>query len=603
MSQLIYYLNYMSKHAEHHKLNELYATAICGNDILSSCLYTAGIASIFAGVYAPIVLLLVGISLWFFRHVYTEVVEALPINGGAYNCLLNGTSKPVAAVAGVMTILSYVATACLSAKVGVEYFARAFEEHTGHFDTTIAAIVLLGLFAALVIGGLKDSAKVALGIFLFHIFTLVLIIILGFEHWFVHGTSQFWQNYEATKSIVLHNSGIVWTLYLGFSASLLGVSGFESSANFVEEQEEGVFRKTLRNMWLGVILFNPLIALVALNTLSIDAIKSASDFMLADVSFSLGKDLAPEWGPVLMRDIIAIDALLVLSGAVLTAYVGVGGLIQRMALDGCLPNILTKRNSKGSFPLTVISFFLLCSSILIITHGNMLSLAGVYTIAFLGVMTLFALGNLILKRERSLLHRTYHSPILYVVIALLASGMGMVGNMIINKEYVYYFMIYFIPTILVVFGMIFQDYVFEAAYRLSQKTGIFKHKIKHWYDSIIRLKIIVFVHNQHRLYDILKYVARNEVGRQVILIHCDSGTADDAQRNKILKETLPVLSDAGVYQHLDVSLDTFSMKFGPDAVQQAVKKYHVPANRILIGSVHHFHDFSYEDLGGVRIIY
>ncbi|MEI7653075.1 MAG: APC family permease [bacterium] len=590
-------------HKTHHKLNELYATAICGNDILSSCLYTAGIASIFAGVYAPLVLLLVGVSLWFFRHVYTEVVEALPINGGAYNCLLNGTSKPIAAIAGVMTILSYVATACLSAKVGVEYFARAFEEHTGHFDTTLVAIVLLGGFAALVIGGLKDSAKVALGIFLFHIFTLVLILVFGIEHWLVHGTSQFWANYEATKSIVFTNKGLLWTLYLGFSASLLGISGFESSANFVEEQEPGVFRKTLRNMWLGVIIFNPLIALVALNTLSISAIKGASDFMLADVSFTLGGDLMSEWGPVIMRDIIAIDALLVLSGAVLTAYVGVGGLIQRMALDGCLPNILTKKNSKGSFPITVISFFLLCSSILLITHGNMLSLAGVYTIAFLGVMTLFAFGNLILKRERSLLERTYSSPIKYVVIALLAAGMGMVGNMVINQEYVYYFMIYFIPTITVVFGMIFQDYLLEFIYRVSQKSGILKSRTKHMFDSIIRLKIVVFVHNRQRLFEILKYIARNEVGRRVVLIHCDSDTAYDKESGRLLSEALPILKESGVYQHLDVSLETFEMKFGPEAVQAAVKKFHVPTNRILVGSVHHFHEFSYEDLGGVRIIY
>jgi hypothetical protein len=30
---------------------------------------------------------------------------------------------------------------------------------------------------------------------------------------------------------------------LGFSAAMLGISGFESSANFVEEQEQGVFPK------------------------------------------------------------------------------------------------------------------------------------------------------------------------------------------------------------------------------------------------------------------------------------------------------------------------------------------------------------------------
>jgi hypothetical protein len=34
---------------------------------------------------------------------------------------------------------------------------------------------------------------------------------------------------------------------------MLGISGFESSSNFVEEQEQGV-SKTLRNMW--IVSFN-----------------------------------------------------------------------------------------------------------------------------------------------------------------------------------------------------------------------------------------------------------------------------------------------------------------------------------------------------------
>ena len=107
--------------SKHKKLSQWFATAICGNDILSSALYVSGIAILFAGVYAPFVLLGIGFVLYLYKKVYVEVVEALPVNGGAYNCLLNGTWKSVAAVAGVMTLLSYVATAVISAKVGVEY--------------------------------------------------------------------------------------------------------------------------------------------------------------------------------------------------------------------------------------------------------------------------------------------------------------------------------------------------------------------------------------------------------------------------------------------------------------------------------------------------
>jgi len=103
------------------RLNQWLATGVCGNDITSSCLYVSAIAAVFAGVLAPLVLLMVIFVLYLYKKVYTEVVEALPLNGGTYNCLLNCTSKFAAALAACMTILSYIATAVISSKTAVDY--------------------------------------------------------------------------------------------------------------------------------------------------------------------------------------------------------------------------------------------------------------------------------------------------------------------------------------------------------------------------------------------------------------------------------------------------------------------------------------------------
>jgi len=45
--------------SEKKRLNQWLATGICGNDITSSCLYVAAIAAVYAGVLAPVVLLIV----------------------------------------------------------------------------------------------------------------------------------------------------------------------------------------------------------------------------------------------------------------------------------------------------------------------------------------------------------------------------------------------------------------------------------------------------------------------------------------------------------------------------------------------------------------
>lgn len=80
-------------------MGQLAATAICGNDITSSCLYVSALAIIYAGRWAPVVLLMVAGVLFLFRSIYAEVVGALPLNGGAYNALLNTTSKYRASIA------------------------------------------------------------------------------------------------------------------------------------------------------------------------------------------------------------------------------------------------------------------------------------------------------------------------------------------------------------------------------------------------------------------------------------------------------------------------------------------------------------------------
>ena len=107
----------------HVKLGQLASTAIAGNDITSSCLYIISLTVVSAGKWAPFCILLVVVLLNLFRSIYTEVVTALPLNGGAYNALLNTTTKGNASVAACLTLLSYTATAVVSAQSSMSYGA------------------------------------------------------------------------------------------------------------------------------------------------------------------------------------------------------------------------------------------------------------------------------------------------------------------------------------------------------------------------------------------------------------------------------------------------------------------------------------------------
>jgi len=59
--------------------------------------------------------------LFFYRKIYSEVVTAIPNNGGCYNALLNTSTKKIASLAACLSILSYTATAIVSAFDAVVY--------------------------------------------------------------------------------------------------------------------------------------------------------------------------------------------------------------------------------------------------------------------------------------------------------------------------------------------------------------------------------------------------------------------------------------------------------------------------------------------------
>ena len=123
---------------------------------------------------------------FFFRKIYGEAVGALPLNGGAYNILLNTTSKGNASLAACLTILSYMATAVLSASEAMHYLHSVFP----YFPVIIATMVILTIFLFLTIGGISESATVSIIIFLVHMSVLVILIGSCIYYVMVNGLSM-----------------------------------------------------------------------------------------------------------------------------------------------------------------------------------------------------------------------------------------------------------------------------------------------------------------------------------------------------------------------------------------------------------------------------
>jgi amino acid transporter len=232
---------------DHPKLSEWLATAICGNDILSSCLYVSGLVASRAGKLAPVALAVVAGILYLYRFIYGEVLNAVPLNGGSYNVLLNTTSKRLAAMAASLAILSYIATGVVSGTSACNYLAS----HVPSLEIVPATIGLLFLFAILSLIGITESAVVALVIFIAHATTLTVLCVLSAMYVVKDDFQTLWTNFDTGFPDInlagdIISGNFLTAIFFGTSTAMLGISGFETSSQFVEEQAEGVFPKTLR---------------------------------------------------------------------------------------------------------------------------------------------------------------------------------------------------------------------------------------------------------------------------------------------------------------------------------------------------------------------
>jgi len=384
-----------------------------------------------------------------------------------------------------------------------------------------------------------------------------------------------------------------YCIIIGYFRLLL--LGFETSANFIEEQDKGVFPKTLRNMWIAVAIFNPIIALLCLSTIPFENIITNQRVILS----TMGTVAAGQWLGLL----IAVDAALVLSGAVLTGYVGITGLVHRMALDRLLPNFLLHKN-----PLTktnhwiIIGFFIVTSSLFLIVQGNVQVLSGVYTVSFLAVMSLFALGNMLLKYKRSQLPRDIKTKWVLVVLALLTVFIALIGNIIIQPTVLEYFAIYFVATICIVGIMIgrvsilrFLLFFFSKIKSCNPCT----ERLKEWANEIRKRELVFYTRkgDLHVLNKAIMYVRENESSNCLTIVHAYESERDVPQNLKKNVEFLDRL-----YPKIRVNLLLVRGKFNPGLVEYVGKKLNVPKNYMFMACPNSKFIYNIGEFGGVRLI-
>jgi amino acid transporter len=382
------------------------AAGIVGADIGTSVFYSTGVILPFAGNAAPLIVLVVCILMWVFKTIYEEGCAASPFNGGAYMMVLQTVGRRLAMVVGALTILSYLATAAVSSISGA-YYLDSIDNLMNWpvIHIALAASVPVVFFGLLNIVGIKEPAKLVFLIAIFHFGLLLFMDVYGLYLAFaINGGLIPPGGINPDFGIVFKGIDKIppWAMMHGFAAAFLGITGFESAAQIVEQLKVPTW-KTLRQVYLAIVILvgltAPVTSYLCLVLLNQGQLKTYGNNLLSGLAFVEGGQL--------LLNILVWDACLILFAAVNTAYAGCIGLCTTMAKQGNLPGFLLNRWANKhpmlqGYPYVCLSFMAITLSMIAMLPGQVDNLGQVYGMAFLAVMIAFSLGVLLLRARMPL---------------------------------------------------------------------------------------------------------------------------------------------------------------------------------------------------------
>lgn len=411
-----------SKPTEHH-LSMPALVSIAANDLIGSIFYTIGVTVLVSGVYAPFSLLLVNLLVLLpYYFIFGELGTSVGLDGGVYSIqLVAGASKALSALAGAASLMCYVGTAVVAAASAVGYAGAEFgmDGSASPWIVVGAEIGVLVLFAGLVWAGAKESAGLATAIFGGHGVTTLVLLGAGLYFLIKTGGSVLLSNWSS-QSAYLGPTSPGTAIFKGFVVGSLGITGLESTLNYVSKA--GSRFPGMMKWLVGMVgLVNPVLAFLAISVVPLPLFVSKTSSILSE----MGEIAAGKW----LRYWVVADAVAVLGGTVLTAMVGVVGLLESIAADRILPSFMLQKNRwTKTQSWLILSFLLFTVGVTLVLRGNVQDLSIIFAFAFLSVLSFLALSALTMKYRRSKLRREIECPTWLAIggfAAVLAAFLGM----------------------------------------------------------------------------------------------------------------------------------------------------------------------------------
>ncbi len=398
------------------------AAAIVLCDLGSSAFYAGGIAETAIGKSAPWFILAIMLFSYAVRAVYIESCSMF-VRGGVYRVVHEALGGTLAKFSVSALLFDYVLTGPISAVSAGLYIAGLLNESVeaaGHKAWMVDPKIFAAGFALLVtvyfwrknVIGVHESSQKALRIMqvttvmvvMLIVWALYTILTRGYhpvplpspENFHVSSESLGWLNGTGVEQLV-------WVVVLvGLGHSLLAMSGEESLAQVNREIAHPKLKnleKTGLVIFVYSMLFTSLVSFFAVMLIPDEArTKLYIDNLIGGLAMYLS---GPLWARLSFHAFVVVVGAIILSGAVNTAILGSNGVLNRVAEDGVLPDLLRKPHKRFGTTSRLINLIAgLQLLTILISRGDVYLLGEAYAFGVIWSFAMKSLSVLVLRYKQ-----------------------------------------------------------------------------------------------------------------------------------------------------------------------------------------------------------
>ena len=397
------------------------AAAIVLSDLGSSAYYVGGDAEKVIGKSAPWFILAVMLFANCVRALYIESTSMF-VRGGVYRVVRRAMGGTLAKFSVSALLFDYVLTGPLSSVVAGQYLAgfmhdiaqyagRPFRYFPDNAFAAIFGILVTTYFWWKNTQGIHESSGKALQIMMVTT-VMVVILITWCTVTVLHGPFQVPPN-PLKYGILLDHESLGWMhslkdtrlshltmfiLFVGFGHSVLAMSGEETLAQVNRE----IAHPKLKNLKKAAVVIG-IYALLFTALTSFFAVMIIPDKVRPEYFGNLISGIAmhlwgPPWAKLLFHAFVVLVGVLILSGAQNTSIVGANGVLNRVAEDGVLTDAFQKPHPRFGTSYRIINLVVGMQLLtIVLTRGNVFTLAGLYAFGVVWSFALMALAVLVLR--------------------------------------------------------------------------------------------------------------------------------------------------------------------------------------------------------------